>query len=432
MLDLDTGAFLYSKNCDRQLYPASITKIMTCLLTLENADLDAVMTCSPIVYELDENASNVGLSEGEQMTIRDALYTLMLESANDTANALAEYVGGSMEGFAQMMNDRAAALGCTGTHFSNPSGLSADDHYTTAHDYALIAAEAYRNEGFRTICATVSYDVPDRNDLPAQRFPQNSLINPDLIPDEEIPREEYILCGRNPIREALKNGREIEKLLVQKGELSSSALEIIREARDRKIIVQEADKHRLDEISLHHQGLIAFTTPYKYVETDEILKAAKEKGEDPFLIILDGITDPHNLGAVIRTAECAGAHGVIIPAHRSVGLTPSAIKASAGAVEHIRIAKVTNLNRTIDELKQAGVWTYAVTMQGEDYEEVDFRGGVALVIGAEGDGISRLTEEKCDQAVSLPMKGKIDSLNASVAAGIIMYRVLACRRKTNK
>ena len=173
VMDVDTGVFLYSKNCDRQLYPASITKIMTALLTLENADLDAVMTCSTIVYELAENASNVGLSEGEQMTIRDALYTLMLESANDTANALAEYVGGSMEGFAQMMNDRAAALGCTGTHFSNPSGLSADDHYTTAHDYALIAAEAYRNEGFRTLCSTVNYDVPPTNTYEETRYLQN-------------------------------------------------------------------------------------------------------------------------------------------------------------------------------------------------------------------------------------------------------------------
>lgn len=170
VMDIDTGVFLYSKNCDRQLYPASITKIMTALLTLENADLDAVMTCSSIVYELDENASNTGLSEGEQMTIRDALYTLMLESANDTANALAEYVGGSMDGFAQMMNDRAAALGCTGTHFSNPSGLSADDHYTTAHDYALIAAEAYRNEGFRTLCSTVNYDVPPTNMYEETRY----------------------------------------------------------------------------------------------------------------------------------------------------------------------------------------------------------------------------------------------------------------------
>ncbi len=170
VLDLDTGAWLYSKNCDRQLYPASITKIMTALLTIENADLDAVMTCSPIVYELDENASNTGLSEGEQMTIRDALYTLMLESANDTANALAEYVGGSLEGFAQMMNEKAASLGCTGTHFSNPSGLSADDHYTTAHDMALIAKAAYENETFRTICGTVEYEIPPTNTYEETRY----------------------------------------------------------------------------------------------------------------------------------------------------------------------------------------------------------------------------------------------------------------------
>ena len=170
VLDLDTGAWLYSKNWDRQLYPASITKIMTALLTIENADLDAVMTCSPIVYELDENASNTGLSEGEQMSIRDALYTLMLESANDTANALAEYVGGSMEGFAQMMNEKAASLGCTGTHFSNPSGLSADDHYTTAHDMALIAKAAYENETFRTICGTVEYEIPPTNMYEETRY----------------------------------------------------------------------------------------------------------------------------------------------------------------------------------------------------------------------------------------------------------------------
>ena len=173
VLDMDTGAWLYSKNCDRQLYPASITKIMTALLTIENADLDAVMTCSPIVYELDENASNTGLSEGEQMNIRDALYTLMLESANDTANALAEYVGGSLEGFAKMMNDKAASLGCTGTHFSNPSGLSADDHYTTAHDMALIAQAAWENETFRTICGTVEYEVPPTNMYEETRYLSN-------------------------------------------------------------------------------------------------------------------------------------------------------------------------------------------------------------------------------------------------------------------
>ncbi len=173
VMDLDTGAVLYSKNCDRKLYPASITKIMTALLVLENADLDAVMTCSPIVYELEENASNTGLSEGEQMTIRDALYTLMLESANDTANALAEYVGGSLEGFAQMMNEKAASLGCTDTHFSNPSGLHADDHYTTAHDMALIAQAAYANEGFRKLCSTVEYEVDPTNMYEETRYLSN-------------------------------------------------------------------------------------------------------------------------------------------------------------------------------------------------------------------------------------------------------------------
>jgi len=184
-----------------------------------------------------------------------------------------------------------------------------------------------------------------------------------------------------------------------------------------------------DEIAPHHQGLIAFASAYRYAEVEEMLEEAEKRGEDPFLILLDGVTDPHNLGAVIRTAECAGAHGVIIPVHRSVGLTPAAVKASAGAIEHIRVARVVNLNRTLEDLKRRGIWTYAVTMDGKDFEKVDFHGGTALVIGAEGEGISRLTAEKCDLSVSLPMKGQLDSLNASVAAGIVMYRVLCCRRK---
>lgn len=170
VLDLDTGVFLYSKNCDRQLYPASITKIMTCLLVLENTKMDDVLTCTSAVYELDENASNVALQEGEQMTIRDALYTLMLESANDTANALAVHVGGSIAGFAQMMNDKAASLGCTGTHFSNPSGLTAEDHYTTAHDMALIAAAAYSRKAFRRICGTVEYEMGPTNMYEDNRY----------------------------------------------------------------------------------------------------------------------------------------------------------------------------------------------------------------------------------------------------------------------
>ena len=168
---------------------------------------------------------------------------------------------------------------------------------------------------------------------------------------------------------------------------------------------------------------------YQYAEVEDILNEAERRGEAPFVIILDGVTDPHNLGAVIRTAECAGAHGVILPIHRSVGLSPAAVKASAGAIEHMKVARVINLNRAIDELKKRGIWTYAVTMNGKDFEKVDFSGPTALVIGAEGEGISRLTEERCDLSVSLPLRGALDSLNASVAAGVMMYRVLSCRRK---
>lgn len=250
---------------------------------------------------------------------------------------------------------------------------------------------------------------------------------PVSLMEEKLPPEN-LLAGRNPIREAIKGGRDIEKLLVQKGELSGSAREIVQMARERHIPVQEVEKSRLDDIAPHHQGMLAFASAYAYSTVEDMLQEAEEKGEAPFLVLLDGVTDPHNLGAIIRSAECAGAHGVIVPERRSVGLTPAAVKASAGAVEHCKVARVTNLNRTIEELKKHNVWLYAVTMDGEDFEKVDFRGGVALVIGSEGEGISRLTLEGCDQRVSLPLKGEIDSLNASVAAGIMMYRVLSSRR----
>ena len=239
---------------------------------------------------------------------------------------------------------------------------------------------------------------------------------------------EYILTGRNPIREALKNHHDLEKLLVQKGELSGSAREIVQKAKEQKVQIQVVEKSRLDAVAPNHQGLIAFASAYQYSTVEEILQSAKEKGEAPFLIMLDGITDPHNLGAVIRTAECTGVHGVIIPQHRSVGLSPAAVKASAGAVEYVKVARVSNLSRTIEMLQKQNIWFYAVTMNGRDYRDVSFDGGVALVIGAEEDGISRIVSEKCDYAVSLPMAGQIDSLNASVAAGIMMYRVLECRR----
>ena len=276
--------------------------------------------------------------------------------------------------------------------------------------------------------------APPREDFDPRPPRPVSYLDSEYRPEECRPRREEppvyenLLAGRNPIREALKSGRDLEKLLVQKGELSGSAREIVEMAKAARVPVQEVDKARLDEITRHHQGMLAFASAYQYSTVDAMLDEAEEKGEAPFLILLDGITDPHNLGAIIRSAECAGAHGVIVPERRSVGLTPAAVKASAGAVEHMKVARVTNLNRTIDELKARGVWLYAVTMEGQDYEKTDFKGGVALVIGSEGEGISRLTLERCDLRVSLPMAGHIDSLNASVAAGVMMYRVLSSRR----
>ncbi len=244
----------------------------------------------------------------------------------------------------------------------------------------------------------------------------------------ETMAQENILAGRNPIREALRADRDIEKLLVLKGELSGSAREIVQMAKEKHIVVQEVEKIRLDELAHNHQGLIAFASAYQYSTVEAMLEEAAAKNEDPFLILLDGVTDPHNLGAIIRSAECVGAHGVIVPERRSVGLTPAAVKASAGAVEHMKVARVVNLSRTIEELKQRNIWTYALDMDGVDYEKVNFKGGVALVVGSEGEGVSRLVVEHCDQKVSLPMAGHIDSLNASVAAGIMMYRVLSSRK----
>ena len=259
-----------------------------------------------------------------------------------------------------------------------------------------------------------------------QQYEYRQENNP-FLKERAEEQSQYILTGRNPIREALKNHHDLEKLLVQKGELSGSAREIIQKAKEQKVMVQVVDKSRLDAIAPNHQGLIAYASAYPYSTVDEILAYASEKGEDPFIILLDGITDPHNLGAIIRTAECTGVHGIIVPHHRSAGLSPSAVKASAGAVEYMKVARVSNLSRTIEFLQKKNIWFYAVTMNGTDYRKIQFEGGTGLVIGAEEDGISRLVSEKCDYAVSLPMAGNIESLNASVAAGVVMYRVFACR-----
>lgn len=244
---------------------------------------------------------------------------------------------------------------------------------------------------------------------------------------EDLPPEN-MLVGRNPIREALKSGRDFEKLLVARGDLAGSAREIVSMARERHIIVQEVDRARLDALSPNHQGLVAFASAYRYATVEDMFARATERNEAPFLILLDGITDPHNLGAIIRTAECAGAHGVILPERRAVGLTPAAVKASAGAIEYLPVARTGNLTRLIDELKQRGVWIYAACMDGSPYDQADLSGPVALVIGGEGTGVSRLVAEHCDHRLALPLRGKIESLNASVAAGILMYEV-ARRRK---
>ena len=235
--------------------------------------------------------------------------------------------------------------------------------------------------------------------------------------------------GKNPVLEALKSGRTVEKLLIARGSTEGSVREIYRRARDSRIVIQEVDRQRLDEISQSgaHQGVIAYVTPYHYAEVEDMLARAKERGEAPFLVVLDEITDPHNLGAVIRTAECCGAHGVIIPKRRSVGLTPAAIKASAGAVEYLPVAKVTNIVRTLEDLKQRGIWIAGADVQGTGYTVQDLRGPIALVIGSEGKGIGRLIREKCDFLIKIPLKGRIESLNASVAAGILMYEVVRQR-----
>lgn len=245
--------------------------------------------------------------------------------------------------------------------------------------------------------------------------------------EEAIPNEN-LLCGRNPIREALKSGRDIEKLMVAKGDLTGSAREIIAMAKERHIPIQEVERNRLDTIAKNHQGMLAFASAYAYSTVEQMLENCKLKGEAPFLILLDGITDPHNLGAIIRSAECAGAHGVIVQERRAVGLTPAAVKASAGAIEYMPVARVTNLVSTLELLKKHNIWTYAADMDGKDYSECDFSDGVALVIGAEGEGVGRRVLDNCDETVSLPVKGHVDSLNASVAAGILMYAVMKDRR----
>ena len=267
-----------------------------------------------------------------------------------------------------------------------------------------------------------SENLAPREDRRPPRGPRGPRPNRESV---ELP--ENMLVGRNPIREALKSGAPVEKLIVADGDLSGAARDIISLAKEKNVVVQRVDRQRLDYIYPAHQGMIAYVAQAEYHTVEEMLALAEEKGEDPFLVILDGVTDPHNLGAIIRSAECAGAHGVIIPERRACGLTPVAAKSAAGALAYTMVARVPNINRTIDMLKDKGVWTCAAALDGEDAFRADLTGPIAVVIGSEGDGISRLTLEKCDRRITLPMKGHIDSLNASVAAGILLYEVMRDR-----
>lgn len=242
-------------------------------------------------------------------------------------------------------------------------------------------------------------------------------------------QNDELLIGRNPVAEALSAGRSIIKVMVAKGNQSGAAVEITAKAKKAGIPVQEVERKKLDFMTggAAHQGIAALCAMKEYASVEDILDLAEERGEQPFIIILDEIEDPHNLGAIIRSAECVGAHGVIIKKRRNAGLTYTAYKASAGALEYLPVARVTNIADTIDDLKRRNIWIYGADMNGEDYRKTDFSGGAALVIGNEGKGISRLVREKCDVIVSLPMKGRINSLNASVAAGILMYKVAESR-----
>ena len=234
-----------------------------------------------------------------------------------------------------------------------------------------------------------------------------------------------LIIGRNPVLEAIKSGREIDTLYVAKGERQGSVGKIIALCRENNVMVKETDGKKLDYMcqGANHQGVIARIAAHEYASVEDIFKRAEEKGENPFIVICDEIEDPHNLGAIIRTAECAGAHGIIIPKRRSATLNFTVAKTAAGALEYMPVARVSNLPAVMDELKERGVWIYGADMDGDTWCQTDLKGPMALVVGSEGKGLGRLVKEKCDFVLSLPMSGEINSLNASVAAGIMMYEV---------
>ena len=248
---------------------------------------------------------------------------------------------------------------------------------------------------------------------------------------EKEPISESLVVGRNAVKELLVGEKDIEKIYVQSGEREGSINLLVGMAHERKIPLIEVDKFKLDKMcgGTRHQGIIAIASEQNYSTVEEILEYARELSEPPFIVMLDGVEDPHNLGAIIRSAECMGAHGIIIPKRRAVGLTPTVSKSSAGAISHMRVAKVTNLSVAIDELKEKGLWFYAADMGGNAAYETDMKGAACVVLGSEGEGISRLVKEKCDFTVSIPLYGKVNSMNVSCAAAVILAEVARQRHK---
>jgi 23S rRNA (guanosine2251-2'-O)-methyltransferase len=271
----------------------------------------------------------------------------------------------------------------------------------------------------------VEYEKKDTNNTKDTKEYQIEFKMQELLENDEDKLE-----GRNSVLEALKAGRSINKILVSKGEREGSIKQILALAKEKGIVFQEVDRSILDNMSSthSHQGVIAYVSAKQYVDVDDILKVAEEKGEAPFIIILDEITDAYNLGSILRTANAVGAHGVVIPKRRAIGLTASVSKASAGAIEYMPVARVTNIAQTIEYLKKKNIWVIGTDATGEkSFYKSDLKGSVAVVIGSEGEGIGKLIREKCDFVVNIPMKGQISSLNAAVAGAIVMYEVLKQR-----